>query len=191
MPDGRTIPLVADPRPAAAPWGTRAFDRDTLAVKLGTANDRYAGVMRGLALGTPGPLFGKAAQTAQTLAGPGCASRASCVQCASCAHIESILGADTVRVPWNIAIGLLDTLPILTELNDDTAHTGTTDSLTVGRQEPYGTYYWFFPTGTRSQVTARSNDEMRLRLSNGVGAWINADDAQPLPVGLPAPVGEV
>ncbi|MGH7589858.1 MAG: hypothetical protein ACREL2_00350, partial [Gemmatimonadales bacterium] len=27
LPGGHTIPLVADPRPAAAPWGTRAFDR--------------------------------------------------------------------------------------------------------------------------------------------------------------------
>jgi N-acetylmuramoyl-L-alanine amidase len=200
LPRGRTIPLVADPAPAAASWGTRAFDRDTLAVKLGTANDRYAGVVRGLALGTPGPLFGREAQTAdkshathetQTSSVPARASCASCVPCASCAYLESALGADTVRVPWNVAIGLLDTLPIVAELNDDTAHTGSTDSLTVGRQEPYGTYYWFFPTGTRSQVTGRVNDEIRLHLAAGVDAWVNAVDAQPLPAGLPAPMGEV
>ncbi|HET7024249.1 MAG TPA: N-acetylmuramoyl-L-alanine amidase [Gemmatimonadales bacterium] len=201
LPGGRVIPLVADPRPAAAPWGTRAFDRDTLAVRLGTANDRYAGVVRGLALGNPGPLFGGSNKAGEA----GRAGRAGTngvnspalpalpalpASPASPAFIESTLGADTVRVPWNISIGLLDTLPIVTELNDDTANTGTTDSLTVGRQEPYGTYYWFFPTGTRAQVTARSNDEMRLQLSTGVDAWVNVADAQPLPAGLPAPLGE-
>ncbi|HEU5358275.1 MAG TPA: N-acetylmuramoyl-L-alanine amidase [Gemmatimonadales bacterium] len=197
LPGGRSIPLVADPHPVVAAWGTRAFDRDTLAVKLGTANDRFVGVVRGLALGTPGPLFGDQAHEAHPAhEADASGSSASCAPCVSrascaCASIESVLGADTVRVPWRVDIGLLDTLPVVTELNDDTAHTGTTDSLTVGREEPYGTYYWFFPTGTRAQVTGRTNDEMRLRLADGVVAWVNADDAQPLPTGLPAPLGEV
>ena len=192
LPGGRSIPLLADPGPAAALWGTRAFDRDTLAVKLGIVNDRYAGVVRGLAFGTPGPLFGEGdkAGTAGTADKNGGASALPALSAPS-AFIESVLDADTVRAPWRVDIGLLDTLPIVTELNDDTAHAGTTDSLTVGRQEPYGTYYWFFPTGTRAEVTGRSNDEMRLRLALGVSAWVNAVDAQPLPTGLPAPMGEV
>ncbi|MFI5235183.1 MAG: N-acetylmuramoyl-L-alanine amidase [Gemmatimonadales bacterium] len=194
LPGGKVIPLVADPRPAESPWGTRAFDRDTQSVRRPVATDRYSGIIRGLSIGTPAPLFG-AVTSGPAGAAAGKADKAgraggSSALSAPSAYVEAILGADTARVPWNVAIGLLDTLPVMTELNDDTAHTGKTDSLTVGRELPYGTYYWFFPTGTRSQVTARSNDEIRLQLADGVDAWVNADDAQSLP-GLPPRQAEV
>ncbi|HEU4763683.1 MAG TPA: N-acetylmuramoyl-L-alanine amidase, partial [Gemmatimonadales bacterium] len=182
LPGGRAIPLTADPRPADVPWGTRAFDRDTLNFSRGVARDRYVGVVRGLAVGDPAPLFdGSIARFARDSRAPR----------ASSAVLESILGADTARVPWPTTITLLDTMPVMAELNDDTAHAGTTDSLTVGREEPAGTYYWFFPTGTRAEVTARVNGQTRLRLANGVDAWVNTDDVQPLPAGLPPRAGEV
>ena len=194
LPNGRSIQMVPDPRPADVAWGTRAFDRDTTHAHAGTATDRYVAVVRGLAFGNPGPLFGSDKGGGAGRAGPAGVSSALPAQPAAPAppaHIEAILGADTIRAPWNVAIGLLDTLPILTELNDDTAHTGKTDSISVGREVPAGTYYYFFPTGTRSQVTGRSNDEIRLQLANGVIAWVNADDAQPLPAGMPLPTAEI
>ena len=195
LPSGRSIQMVPDPGPNDVAWGTRAFDRDTAHAHAGTASDRYVAVVRGLALGNPGPLFGEAGRADKAgMAGalnPRAGMSAPPALSASSAVIEAILGADTVRAPWNVSIGLLDTLPILTELNDDTAHTGKTDSISVGREVPAGTYYWFFPTGTRSQVTGRSNDEMRLQLANGVIAWVNADDAQPLPEGMPLPTAEI
>src|SRR5436190_9775037 len=44
-------------------------------------------------------------------------------------------------------------------LDDDTAHTGTTDSLTAGRAVPHGTYNWFFPTGTeKTSCRCRSEE---------------------------------
>lgn len=195
LPNGRSIQMVPDPRPTDVAWGTRAFDRDTAHAHAGIADDGYVAVVRGLALGDPGPLFGEKADEPHKAhkadASAPCVPSASCVPCVQCASIEAILGTDTVRAPWNVAIGLLDTLPVLTELNDDTAHTGKTDSISVGRELPYGTYYWFFPTGTRSQVTGRENDEMRLQLADGVIAWVNADDAQPLPPGMPVPTAEI
>ena len=45
---------------------------------------------------------------------------------------------------------MLDTLPLLIQLDDDTARSGQTDGITVGRALPGGTYHWFFPTGTRA-----------------------------------------
>ena len=194
LPNGRSIQMVPDPRPADVAWGTRAFDRDTAHAHAGAASDRYVAVVRGLALGNPGPLFGSDKAGGAGRPGPAGSSSPLPAQPASPAppaHIEAILGTDTVRAPWNVAIGLLDTLPILTELSDDTAHTGKTDSISVGREVPAGTYYYFFPTGTRSQVTGRSNDEMRLQLANDVIAWVNADDAQPLPAGMPLPTAEI
>jgi N-acetylmuramoyl-L-alanine amidase len=103
------------------------------------------------------------------------------------AVIEAQLDDDTVRVRWPLQVALLDTLPVVTEFDDDTTGTGRTDSLTPGRATPGGPYQWFFPTGTRAAVTARVNDDLRIRLSPEAEAWVPAADARPLPAGLPAP----
>jgi N-acetylmuramoyl-L-alanine amidase len=105
----------------------------------------------------------------------------------SWAVIEAALGRDTVRFRWPLQIALLDTLPVVTEFDDDTAGQGTTDSLTPGRATPGGSYAWFFPTGTRAAVTGRVNDDLRVRLSPTSEAWVPIADAQRLPTGLPEP----
>jgi N-acetylmuramoyl-L-alanine amidase len=101
--------------------------------------------------------------------------------------VEAALGRDTVRVRWPLQVALLDSLPVVTEFNDDTASQGNTDSITPGRATPGGTYAWFFPTGTRASVTARVNDDLRIRLSPNSEAWVPIADAVPLPPGLPEP----
>jgi N-acetylmuramoyl-L-alanine amidase len=103
------------------------------------------------------------------------------------AVVEAVVGSDTARVRWPLQVALLDSLPAAVELDDDTAGTGATDSLTVGRALPGGTYAWFFPTGTRAQVSGRWNDDLRLRLSAAAEAWVAAADARPLSLGGPAP----
>ena len=67
---------------------------------------------------------------------------------------------------------MLDSLPLVAELDDDTTHEAVPDSLTVGRALPGGTYAWFFPTGTRAAVTGRRNGDLRLRLSRDAEAWV-------------------
>jgi N-acetylmuramoyl-L-alanine amidase len=101
--------------------------------------------------------------------------------------LEAARDGDTVRVRWPLQLALLDTLPIVTEFDDDTAGSGSTDSVTVGRAVPGGTYHWFFPTGTRGAVTGRINDDVRIRLSPQAEAWVPVADAQALPAGVPAP----
>src|SRR2546423_7666032 len=76
-------------------------------------------------------------------------------------------------------------------LNDDTALTGTTDSLTVGKAVPYGTYNWFFPTGTTAVADGRWSGQTRLRLSRGAIAWVNPADVVWLAAGTPPPGGIV
>ena len=101
--------------------------------------------------------------------------------------VEAIVGTDTARARWPLQVAMLDTLPVAVELDDDSTGTGITDSMTVGRAVPGGTYAWFFPTGTRATATGRRNDDVRLRLSQDAEVWVPAIDARPLTPGGPAP----
>jgi N-acetylmuramoyl-L-alanine amidase len=69
--------------------------------------------------------------------------------------------------------------------DDDTARKGDTDGITVGKTIPSGTYYYFFPTGTRAEVAGRLNGDLRLRLTHETFAWVAANEAMPIVAGLP------
>lgn len=108
------------------------------------------------------------------------------------AIVEVILGVDTARAVWPLVLDTLDrSRPRVVVLNDDTAHTGKSDSLTVGKAVPYGTYNWFFPLGTTAVATARWGSQTRLQLSRGAVAWVNTADVVPLPPDTPPPGGNV
>lgn len=108
------------------------------------------------------------------------------------AIVEAILGTDTARAVWPLVLDTLDrSHPWVVVLNDDTAHTGTSDSLTVGKAVPYGTYNWFFPLGTTAVATAQWSGQTRLQLSRGAVAWVNTADVVPLPPDTPPPGGSV
>jgi N-acetylmuramoyl-L-alanine amidase len=172
LPDGRRIPLVTDPNYDDVAWGIRAFDRDSGNLVGSIRADRYLGAIRGVPLGPhPGPLLGAVNDSSSTVD--------------TFPVVEAIRGSDTVRATWPIRLAVLDTMPLLVQLDDDTARTGTTDGITVGRALPGGTYQWFFPTGTRATVTGRINGDLRLRLSSQVSTWVSAGDAQSLPAGMP------
>ena len=185
LPDGRIVPLSADLAPAEVPAGIRAFDRDTTNLATPTRADRYAGTLTGIAIGDPlGPIVGAAVRDSGVVAGGWATS--GTVPAAQPIIVEAIAGTDTARATWPLRLTLLDSTPALVAFNDDTAATGTTDSLTVGRARPGATYHWFFPTGTRTVATGRLGDDLRVRLSRAAEAWVPAADAQPLPAGLPA-----
>lgn len=106
--------------------------------------------------------------------------------------VEAIVGTDTARAVWPLFLDTLDHAhPVVVVLNDDTAHTGKSDSLTVGKAVPYGTYNWFFPLGTTAVANARWNGQTRLQLSRGAIAWVNTADVVPLAPGTPPPGGTV
>ena len=108
------------------------------------------------------------------------------------AIVEAILGTDTARAVWPLVLDTMDrSRPRVVVLNDDTAHTGKSDSLTVGKAVPYGTYNWFFPLGTTAVATARWGSQTRLQLSRGAVAWVNSADVVPLDAGTPPPGGIV
>jgi N-acetylmuramoyl-L-alanine amidase len=198
LPGGRRLRLLPQKQSQDVLPAIRAFDRDT--TRLRTPEEvRYVGVIRGREIGPDaGPvLHGPSASLVRVLA----RAALRCVTGARCpapyaelvspegpwAMVEAALGADTVRMRWPLQVSLLDSLPVIAEFNDDTAGQGNTDSLTPGRATPGGTYAWFFPTGTRASITARVNDDLRIRLSPRSDAWVPVADALRLPRGLPEP----
>jgi N-acetylmuramoyl-L-alanine amidase len=182
LPDGQVIPFVTDPGYDDVSWGIRAFDRDTTHLVGPLKSDRYVATVRARSLGRYiGPVVG---------AGPTILPTPVPIP-DTLPVIEAILGRDTVRAVWPIRIALLDSLPLLVQLDDDTARSGQTDGITVGRAVPGGTYHWFFPTGTRALVSGRINNDLRLQLSRTAQSWIPVADAQPLPAGMPPLVSVV
>jgi N-acetylmuramoyl-L-alanine amidase len=158
---GRSVPLVPDSLPDEPSWGIRAFGTDTQTLHLPPHGDRYVGWL--------------AAEPID-----------------SSALLEVINGVDTARAFWPLELRTLDLAhPEVVVLDDDTARTGTTDSLTVGKAVPSGTYQWFFPTGTRAVRSGVWNDQVRLALSRTQVAWVNAADVHQLPAGTPPPGGVV
>jgi N-acetylmuramoyl-L-alanine amidase len=198
LPDGKRIRLLPQKQAEEVLPALRAFDWDT--TKLRTPEEvRYVGVVRGRAFGPDaGPVL---RGTTAALVGVLARAALRCVTGAPCpapyaelvspenswATVEATLGRDTVRARWPLQVALLDTLPVVAAFDDDTAGEGTTDSLTLGRAVPGGTYGWFFPTGTRAAVTGRVNDDVRLRLSPISEAWAPVSEALPLPAGTPEP----
>src|SRR5947207_13131589 len=114
LPWGASVPLVPDTLPAEPAWSVRAFVADTAAYRLPPAPGRYLGWLPAAALCADG-------RTA-------CATRAVAA------------GGDTAAARWPLTIATVDmSFPQVVVLNDDTAHTGTTDSITPGRAVPHAT----------------------------------------------------
>jgi N-acetylmuramoyl-L-alanine amidase len=169
LPDGTRVPFVPDSLPAEPALGIRAFGTDSATYHEPPPPDRYLGWLP---------------------ARPVCPD--SLAALSTCARLEVVAGGDTATSTWPLRISTLDpATPEVVELDDDTARTGTTDSLTVGRAVPGGTYHWFFPTGTTAAVSGRWNGLVRLALSSEAMAWVAAADAHRLPSGTPPPGGRV
>ncbi|HYU88823.1 MAG TPA: N-acetylmuramoyl-L-alanine amidase [Gemmatimonadales bacterium] len=166
LPWGSSVPLVPDTLPAELPAGVRAFVIDTAPRRRLPTAGRYVGWLPAAALCADG-------RTA-------------------CATLVLTVGADTATARWPLGVNVVDmTFPTVVVLDDDTARTGTTDSITPGRAVPHGTYNWFFPTGTVAVESGRWNDQVRLRLSRATVAWVNETDVVRLPPGTPPPGGVV
>lgn len=178
LPDGTVIPLTPQSGTLEVPAGVRAFDADTTRLRTPVVHDRYVGVLRGCTVGpTPGPMLPLPFSLAP--------------RDSTWAMVEAIIGADTARARWPLQAALVDTVPTVVELADDTTQPGPRDSITIGRATPGGTYAWFFPSGTRAIVTGRRNDMLRLGLSRESEAWVSAGETRALAPGVPAPLAVV
>lgn len=159
---GAVIPFVADLLPREPSPGVRAFSIDSAAYRLPPAADRYVAWLPATPL------------------------------CDAELEVMPADGTAPVRAAWPLVVDTLDrSRPRVVVLNDDTAGTGRSDSLTVGKAVPNGTYHWFFPLGTTATMSGRWRDQVRLQLSRAAVAWVNAADVVPLAAGTPPPGGTV
>src|SRR6266566_4409856 len=111
LPWGSSVPLVPDTLPAEPAWSVRAFVADTAAYRLPPAPGRYLGWLP---------------------AGAMCADGRT-----ACGTLVVAAAGDSATARWPLTITTVDmTFPQVVLLNDDTAHTGTTDSITPGRAVP-------------------------------------------------------
>ena len=190
LPAGEGIPLTVDAAPGASvrlmlPWGA------SVPLVPDTARQEPAGIERAF-VRDPAELRRPAAAGVGRYAGWLPAAALCADGRTACAALVVKSGPDSASAVWPLTVGLVDmTFPNVVALNDDTAGTGTTDSMTPGRAVPHGTYNWFFPTGTVAVESGRWDDQARLQLSRGAVAWVNAADVIPLPAGTPAPGGPV
>ncbi|MGH8937958.1 MAG: hypothetical protein ACRDV2_01260, partial [Actinomycetes bacterium] len=197
LPDGPIVPLTARAEPDEIPAGVRAFDRDSGSLRVPLRQDRYVGVIRGRTLGPdPGPVLPAPAPVPPLNVAQATATVPAITDSAtldsSWAVVEAIRGLDTVRARWPLQRALLDTLPQVVDLDDDSAGLGNTDGLTVGRVLPGGTYHWFFPAGTLAPISGRLNGDFRVRLSPVSQAWVPVADGRPATItSAPAIVGSV
>ncbi len=166
LPWGASVPLVADTEATEVPPEVRAFTAEPDAGRPRALGPRYVGWLP---------------------AAPLCADART-----ACATLVVTGAGDTASARWPLQVEVVDTqFPRVVRLDDDTAGSGLTDSVTPGRAVPHGTYNWFFPTGTVAVESGRWNDQVRLRLSRTALAWVNAADVVPLPPGTPPPGGAV
>ena len=195
LPDGTVVPLSPQPQPLEVPAAVRAFERDTTRLRTPVVRDRYVGSsadarsVRIRAWSRPDPRRRYSALARCRVRVPSTAARCRRLRRAGApdspwAVVEAIVGRRHGAARWPLQVALLDTLPVVAELDDDTARHGY-HRQHDGRPRRCraAPTPGSFPTGTRATVTGRRNDDLRLRLSPDAEAWVPVGDARPLPAG--------
>ncbi|HET8656112.1 MAG TPA: N-acetylmuramoyl-L-alanine amidase [Longimicrobiaceae bacterium] len=105
------------------------------------------------------------------------------------AHVELVRGADTLRLPLDLALRVLPPGAVRVGVAaSDRADATVTATAVPGSGTPYN---WFFPNGTRLAIDGQGAGQYRVRLTSDLSVWVDTADVRLLPVGTPAPVGDV
>lgn len=88
-------------------------------------------------------------------------------------------GGRTTRVPFSLPLAVLDdgTPGPVRLLEAEDPVNGQSD-VVVGRPTAFGPYRWRFPNGTVASVTGRVGSRLRIRLTEGLEAWVADEDAR-------------
>jgi N-acetylmuramoyl-L-alanine amidase len=105
------------------------------------------------------------------------------------AYVELALGTQTVREPLPLDLGVLQ--PYETRVAVAAANRPSAEA--IGTALPGGNtpYNWMFPNGTRFTVTGEREGAYRVRLTDALSVWIDADDLRLEAAGAPAVAGTV
>lgn len=95
------------------------------------------------------------------------------------ARIEIDQGADTLRYLTPTDLVILDPgRTEVVELDDDPSRRGRTDGRVVGRTDPEGVYFLFFPNGTRASTGRRIGSLIELRVARDLSVWTDVRDVR-------------
>jgi N-acetylmuramoyl-L-alanine amidase len=105
------------------------------------------------------------------------------------AYVELALGTQTFREPLPLNLGVL--MPYETRVAVAAAQRPGGEA--IGMALPGGNtpYNWFFPAGTRFTVTGERAGAYRVRLTDALSVWVDADDVRLEAAGTPAVAGTV
>ncbi|HEX6040518.1 hypothetical protein [Longimicrobium sp.] len=108
---------------------------------------------------------------------------------AGAAVVELALGTQTLREPLPLTVGVLQ--PGAVRVAVAAANRPTAEA--IGTAVPGGNtpYNWMFPNGTRFTVTGEREGAYRVRLTDALSVWIDADDVRLEGEGAPAVAGSV
>lgn len=179
LPDGRRVPLAEQP----------LVDRQTgFMLDRAEARTDLASYVGAFTLETP--IIGSDTAAVPMLTrGPGHVEAREQRPAARPAVVELVRGAETARAPLAATIGVLEAAAPRVGVTA----TSRPDSTTIGRKlpGPGQLFQYFFPNGTRLSITGETAGFYRVRLSDELHIWVPQDDVRLLPVGTPAPRGEV
>ncbi|MGH7458702.1 MAG: N-acetylmuramoyl-L-alanine amidase [Longimicrobiaceae bacterium] len=173
LPDGGRVSLAEQ----AAVDVTSGFmvDRTERRASL----SEYAGSLR-LEEGFTSPDTAVAAPTLR----PGTLHQTGARDTVSGARVELVVGADTARAPLPLSLFVLE--PGQPRIG--VAASERVDDTVIGRKLPSAgnPYQWFFPNGTRFEVSGETDWFYRVRLSDDLSAWVLKHEVELLPAGTPA-----
>jgi N-acetylmuramoyl-L-alanine amidase len=106
------------------------------------------------------------------------------------AVLELVLGADTVRAPLGLSVGVLP--PERPRVGVATPPADAAHDWTVrGRNDVTGPFHYFWPAGTRFHVTGERDGMYRVRLAGNRTAWVPVGDVRLLAEGASLPGGAI
>jgi N-acetylmuramoyl-L-alanine amidase len=179
LPDGRVVPLIEQ----AAIDRAAGFMLDE--VQRETTISEYVGSFE---------LSNDVASADTSVAAPALISPERYLQAAGAqgsegAFVELVRGTETVRRPFDVAIGVLDEGAPRVAV----AATARSDSTVIGRRQTGADQAWefFWPNGTLLAIDGEAQGFYRVRLADQVTAWVVQSDVRVLPPGTPPPSGFV
>jgi N-acetylmuramoyl-L-alanine amidase len=105
------------------------------------------------------------------------------------AVLELLRGTEIVQLPLPAAIGVVERA----RPRVGVAATERPDSTLIGRRQIGADQAWdfFWPNGTLLTIDGEAQNFYRVRLADGVSAWVTRDEVRLLPEGTPRPRGFV
>lgn len=108
------------------------------------------------------------------------------------ARVELVLGRDTARARVPLTLSLLDPARPLVGVAVDPGTNGVDgDSTLIARPGPGLTYHWFWPDGTRLELTGERDGYYRVQLTDELSAWASSSDVRVVAPGTPPPAGRI